>query len=373
MKILVRMVFLLLALRASAQELEKEVWRAGDTVEVRGHAREDVFVSGAEVVLSGEFDGDVWAMGRGVRLTGQAREDVRMGALEVLQVDAEVEGVLRAAAFGGNVVVGSQAVVAREALLLAGRTATVGGRFGGDLFVQAAKISLDAEVMGDLTLVGMEVNLLPGTVVHGNVLYRAGQEVMVPEGVVVHGEVREAPGASGELERGLRRLRWTLLGLQFFSAFLVGLLLVRLLPRFMARSVEVVARHRGASSGMGILALFGVGFTGWLLLPTLLGTGLGLFLLLVIALLFYCGKIVAALALGALLLRCGKPCGMWRVSFGLLLGLALLYSAFQLPYIGFAVQLLASASGLGAMLLCIRHSQRLPPSSSPPLSLHEST
>ncbi len=338
----------------------REVWQSGENIEFSGIARKDVFLSGSELNLNALFEGDLWALGLRSTFRGTAKDDVRLAAVEVLKIDGTIDGTLRAAAWAGNLVVSTNSVVRGEAMLIAGRHATINGRFEGDLLVQGATLSIAAEVLGNLTVSGTEINLLPGTRVHGDLIDRAAQPLTVPEGVQIDGAVLRDPSQKNEMENYLDRMRWIFLGIQFFTAFVVGLFLIRMLPRFTARSVEVAVQHRAPSSMVGFLGLIMMGLFGWLLLRTVVGSGVGILLLAVCGLLFYTGKIITAFALGALLLRCNRPCGFGRVAFGLFAGLLLLYAAFQLPFLGSAIYLLASAWGMGAMLLCIRHSQRLP-------------
>jgi hypothetical protein len=107
-----------------------------------------------------------------------------------------------------------------------------------------------------------------------------------------------------------------------------------------------------------LITFLGSCFAGAFLLFSILGTGVGLFLLIVNGLLFYLGKLFVAFLLGMWILRQTQDLAFGKLALGLFLGLLLLYSASLLPYIGGSLYLLASCWGMGAMLVSLRRSQK---------------
>lgn len=330
-----------------------------EPLEFSGTAEEDYFgFSLKEVSLSGHFKEDVWAAGRDVRFHGEAVDDARLASAELLTVDGAVGGVLYGVSGAGNILVSTNAVVRGAVTLEGNQRITLRGTFDDDVSLRAPRLVVESEIKGDLHLAGREIQLLPGTRIHGNLYNRGGRELPLPDGVEVLGErIQLTPEPSG-IEQTLQRMKWIVRALQLFTSLVVGLLLIRLMPRAAGQSVDLLIRHRGPTLTIGLLATLAMGVGGYFLLFSFIGTGVGLFLLMAGGLLFYLGKILVALALGAALLRQRDSMGFPKLALALFLGLVVLYSVFSIAYIGTTIYLLVSCWGLGAILVGIRNSQQ---------------
>ncbi|MDA3874162.1 MAG: hypothetical protein PF795_09390 [Kiritimatiellae bacterium] len=354
-----------------AEELPRETWRLFETeVEFDGTALEDYFAVANDVTLSGHFKDDLWAAGRNVRFSGSVDSNLRLYSLEVLTVEGPVGGNLRAITSTGNLLLGANTVVTGDAHLFSGKRVTVKGRIERDLSIQASNVVIEAEVMGNLTLRAGDVQLLPGTRIYGDLIHYSDQSLPLPQGVEVLGERKQLPPAPSEIETTLRQWRWGLRAIQILTACILGLLMLRILPRFTGQNVDLVLHYRNPSLSIGFFSLILFGFAGYFLLPSLIGSGVGIFLLLITGLLFYLGKIVVAFAIGLALLRQKTDLSFGRLALALILGLLVLYTSYTIPYIGSALYVLTSCWGMGAMLTSIRNSQRvlqieLPPSHKP--------
>ncbi|MGA0334045.1 MAG: hypothetical protein ACO3N7_08125 [Kiritimatiellia bacterium] len=356
----VRPFFLILLLSGICTGLQADTRRLfEESVVFSERAEEDFFTLANEVVLSGEFDEDVWAAGRKIRFTGQIADDARFYALEMLQSDGLIEGNLWAASGVGNLLLDSNSVVYGNAVLQAGKRVTVRGRIDGDLWVEAPSVLIEAEILGNLTLRAGEIQLMPGTVVHGDLLNRNPKSLPLPAGVRVDGERKQISDEPGELSARIRNLKWMIRGLQFVSAYLIGLLLLRVLPRFTGQNVELLLHHRNPALSIGIFSFLFLSVTGYFLLLSVLGIGVGLFVLLLTGLLFYLGKIMVAYAIGMILLRQRSDLSFGKLALALFIGLLVLYSAYSLLYIGGALYFMTSCWGMGAILTSIRNSQRV--------------
>lgn len=362
------MVVLICALNLHAEELNRETWRVFETeVNFDGTALEDYFAVANDVDLSGSFQDDLWAAGRNVRFSGSVDSNLRLYSLEVLTVEGPIGGNLRAITSTGNLLLGADTAVGGDARLFSGKRVTVKGRIERDLSIQASEAVIEAEILGDLILRAGKIQLLPGTRIHGDLIHYSTQSLPLPQGVEVLGERRQLPPAPSEIETTLRQWKWGLKAIQILTSLILGLLMLRILPRFTGQNVDLILHYRNPSLSIGIFSLVLFGFAGYFLLPSLIGTGVGIFLLLVTGLLFYLGKIFVAFAIGLALLRQKTDLSFGRLALALILGLLVLYSSYTIPYIGSALYVMTSCWGMGAMLTSIRNSQRvlhieLPPS-----------
>jgi cytoskeletal protein CcmA (bactofilin family) len=338
--------------------IAEEYWYAGDEVSLDVEAKADVFLFGRDAVeTDGVFHQDLWAAGRRVEFRGVAHDDVRLAAGEFLTVDGEMTGGTLRAVSARNLLVNTNAVIRGTAHLTATRNLTVNGEFTGDVSATGASIIFAAQVDGDLTLLGNSITVMPGSRVTGTLFYRGDRAPHLP-----HGVLDTEPVALPEAEGGeglLGQFFWMLRVIQVFSAFVIGLLMVRFLPRFTGNCVETVLKMQPQCMFLGLVTTLILGGMSYLLMVSVLGLGVGIFLLMILGLLFYSGKIVLALALGALVVKHREPLTFFRLSLGLLVGLVLLYSVFSLPWIGTTLWMIASCWGMGAMVQGIRNSQRV--------------
>ncbi|MDF3129366.1 polymer-forming cytoskeletal protein [Kiritimatiellaeota bacterium B1221] len=330
-----------------------------ETIDFDGAATDDFFAVANEIKLQGEFQDDIWAAGRKIEFSGRSADDVRLLALEVLTVNGEIDGNLRGYASVGNILLNTNTVIDGHAILQAGKRITVKGTIKGDLWVDAPNVVIEADIQGNLTLRGNEIQLLDGTVIHGDLFNRNQQTLALPSGVEVKGERKQISDEAGQLEKDIQTWKWMLLAIQFFTSFVVGILLLRLLPRFTGHNVDLLLHHRTPSLTLGLLTFLPLTLTAYFLLPTLIGTGLGIFLLVVTGLLFYLGKIMVAYAIGLIILRKKTDLTFGKLVQGLFLGLVVLYSAYSLVYIGDVLYFMTSCWGMGTLITSIRHSQRV--------------
>jgi len=345
---------------AQAEELTGETWRLLEgTVAFDGLAQDDFFALGNEITLSGEFKDDVWAGGRFITVSGTIDEDLRLLSLEMLTVDGTVGGNLRAISSIGNLLINTNAVVKGNAVLTAGKRATVKGRVEGDLWIEAPNATLEAEVLGNLTLKAATIQLLPGTIIHGDLLNRSKQSLPIPQGVEVRGERKQITDEATPFEKNVQQWKWMLLGLQFLSAYIIGLIFLRVVPRFTGQNVDLLLHHRNPALTIGLVSFLVMSFSGYFLAASVIGTGVGIFLLLVTGLMFYTGKIMVAYALGLLILRQKSDLSFGKLALGLFIGLVVLYSTFTLAYIGDMIYFMTSCWGLGSIIISIRNSQHV--------------
>lgn len=215
-------------------------------------------------------------------------------SLVVLNGDAEIAGTVRedVVVFNGDVVVRSGAVI------------------GGDLVTQATpQIEDGATIRGD----------------HASVVTRFDVEMV---------------GFAG------RFLWW--IGYSV-SVLILGILLLTFAPRLFPAVRDAVRERLGSSIGWGVGLFFLLPIGSVVLLITVVGIPLGLFLLLALAFIYTVGYVVATLAVGSMIMRSSTS---QYVVF--LVGWVVLRLPALIPFVGGWLWFLASAWGLGLLAVAIR-------------------
>ncbi|WFB37131.1 hypothetical protein P3T73_05085 [Kiritimatiellota bacterium B12222] len=360
MKIFILLILLAFS-GASAEVVETETWRLfEETVTFTGTAQQDFFAVANDVTLNGVFEDDLWAAGRNVTFAGRSEDDARLMGIEFLEVNGEIDGNLRAITSVGNLLVNTNAVIKGNAVLQGGKRVILKGKIEGDLWIESPTAIIEGEILGDLTLRSRDVQLLPGTIIHGDLLNGNKQDLTIPSGVQLMGENKalseqREPSA---LEQNITQLKWMIKGIQFISAYIIGLLMLRVLPRFTGHNVDLLLHHRQPALTAGTIGILVCALSTYLLMISVIGVGVGVFMLLITTLIFYMGKLVVAYALGLIILRQKEDLSFRKLALALFIGLLVLYSAFSLVYIGGALYFMVSCWGMGSILISLRNSQR---------------
>ena len=206
--------------------------RTGDTVTVPADEAwtGDLYLLGGRVTVAGVVDGDLTVLGGQVDVIGTVTGDV-LAAGGNVSIAGEIRGDVRVA--GGQVNLSGRMV---EDVAVTGGQVTVaaGGGIGGDLIVAGGQVTMAGSVNGSVEGSAGD--------------YSSAGTVRGTEHVVV-APSRTLPRADGgPLLGGLR---------QFVVVFLVGALLLWLLPRRMAAAGRVLRERPWRALGGGALACVG--------------------------------------------------------------------------------------------------------------------
>jgi hypothetical protein len=232
------------------EKWQGDLYLLGGRVTVAGFVDGDLTVAGGQVDVTGTVTGDVLVAGGNVSIAGEVRGDVRVAGGQLTLSGKVVEDV---AATGGQV------------------TVPAGADIGGDLIVAGGQVTMAGSVAGN-------VEGSAGT-------YSSGGTVGGSEHVVV--APRRAVEAAPR-EPVLDALR------QFVVVFLVGALLLWLLPRLMAAAGRVIRERPGVALGSGLLACLGY-------IAFVIGAILAMILLAILFGLLQVGSLVAIAVIGGLL------------------------------------------------------------------------
>lgn len=206
--------------------------RTGDTVTVAADEKwhGDLYLLGGRVTVAGFVDGDLTVLGGQVDVTGTVTGDV-LAAGGTVSIGGLVRGDARVA--GGQVNVGGNV---HDDVAATGGQVTVpsGGEIGGDLIVSGGQVTMAGSVRGS-------VEGSAGT-------YSAGGSVRGTEHVVVSSSQPLPVAATEPVLDALRH---------FVVVFLIGALLLWLLPRGMAAARRVLHDRPWRALGGGALACVG--------------------------------------------------------------------------------------------------------------------
>ena len=245
-----------------------------------------------------------------------------------------------------------------DQIVLSGRVDVRAGERADTVVILDGPAVIDGIVGGAVVALNGDIRVT-GTVEEAVVALRG--RAIIESGARVGGDVVSsespsvAPGAVIEGETRTVRFSFRALGWFFWVAWWVaitvsllvlGLLLLRLAPAAMAASLAVARNDVGPALGWGVAVAVGLPIVSVIALVTLVGIPLGLLGLLSLALLYSLGYLVAALAIGRLVVK--EPRSVY---LAFLAGLVILRLVGVVPVLGGLAAFLASAVGLGAVAI----------------------
>jgi hypothetical protein len=238
----------------------------------------------------------------------------------------------------GSVLVDRGETVPGDVVVVDG-DAVIRGSVEGDVVVVDGDVTIRGKVGGDVVAVAGLATLGRRARIAGDLVY-FDEKPVIARGARVAGDVQKVDGSEiGEALGALAIGIWVAFSV---SLLLFGLILMLLAPR----AAEAIARTARSRWGMAI----GVGFAVFILLPivavlialTIIGTPLGVLLLVSLIPLFAMAYVSTAFAVGRLILKkSGIP--------AFLLGMLILCLLTLVPFLGGVVATLAIIFGLGLL------------------------
>lgn len=268
-------------------------------------------------------------------------------------------GAGRASADDGDDLV----VIAGGAVVPAGQTAgdvivvdgpvRIAGRVTGDVVAVAGPVRIAGTVDGDVAAVSDRAVLAPSARVGGDLLY-GDERPVVAQGARVDGSIKDEDWADtlSSPEWGFAGpLAWWLA--VSVSTLLVGVLLLWLAPRMLAAAERSARRHLWPALGWGVLVAIALPILAIVALVTLVGIPFGVALLLALVPVMLVAYVTAAWIVGRRVV--GAPHSPW---LALLAGWGILRLLALIPVAGFLVGLVATAIGLGALVVALWRARR---------------
>ncbi len=343
---------------------EAITFRAGNHVEIPAGEviADDLYVTGRDVRIRGRVDGDLVVMGGHVTVTGAVRDDLIAAGGEVA-LQGSVGQSVRAA--GGTITVsgsvGRDLILAgnrteqlassqvRGATVLTGRDLVLRGTTEGKLQANGADVLIDGQV-GSAEVHADQLTVTAGARIAGPLTYASSREADIRPGATIAGPVTQTE----EETRTWRIPGWVGAIFLFLVGALAGVVLALVMPGAITATSRELRRNPWLSLAAGAGILLGVPILAVILMITLIGIPLALSLLVFYAFGMYLAWVLAAIALGdLLLLRLPIRSVRVRAVAAALLGVALLLALQAIPWVGGLVAVIALMAGFGSVVMAL--------------------
>jgi cytoskeletal protein CcmA (bactofilin family) len=343
---------------ASGQTVDTDLFVAGDYVRIDGTVNGDVIAWSGEVEINGHVTGDVIAVARELRINGQVDGNVREAA-QAVYIDGSV---------GKNVLADAQDFEMGPKGKIGGSFTGVGdtmlisGSIGRSFTAVGNDATLDGTLGEDVKFRGDNLNIGPNASIKGETKYTGRHRADVDptaklSSPIAFTQVHEGPDYSNWKYYWHRAEFWG-------AAFLFGLVLLLLIPRFFSDALRTSKRFF-PSLGFGVLFLIATPIVAAIICITVVGIGLSIPTILIWLVAIYAAQVFVASWLGEILL--GPAVGTGPLLGRLALGLAIIHGLEMVPYhVGFLVHLIVLCWGLGAIVMtAYRHLRRTTSATTP--------
>ena len=341
------------------ETVDDDLYAFGGSITIQGTVKGDVVASGGMVIIDGTVTGSVMAAGGTISVGGQVSGSVRAAGGSV-SVGGRVGGDVVVA--GGTLSLGPNSQVGRDVVIGNGTT-TLAGQIGRDLSGGGGSLVISGRIGRDVQVSADRFEVTAGAVVNGSVIYTSANQAIIASGARMGGTVlRKEPERAVPSGPASQFIDWvrTLVG---FLA--LGLLIVFLLPTFTRRSNDTLTRSTIVSIALGAGLLIAVPILALIVFVVGALAGgwwIGLIVLALYAVAIATSVPLAAVAIGALILRySGRQA---HDAIALLIGLVALLLVAIVPVVGWIVMLLAMLAGLGALALTLSRSRAPAPATS---------
>jgi cytoskeletal protein CcmA (bactofilin family) len=333
---------------AAAETVDDTLVAMGETIEINGVVTGDVIAMGRTITIRGSVGGNLVAFAQDVDVEGSV-DGAILSFAQTVRSGGTVAGSLYAG--GQTVTIGESSQIGGDAVLF-GSTAAVQGLVNRDVTAFAQRLDIAGVVERAVSAYAQTVTVAAPGRVGGRLTAHVPDDnnVDVAEGATITGgtdvQVRASEVAPS------RYLTWSFYGgqiLRLAAAFVTGWLFYWLAPGMARRRIDTPIDGLKAL-GIGFLCVVAVPVAAIIAGVTVIGLPIALLAVALLVAALYLAKIVIAAYLGRTILG---PQRAGRVAAALLVGLAVVLVAVNVPYLGGLVNAVLTLAGVGLLFLSV--------------------
>ncbi len=321
--------------------------QTGNNITISGTINGDAYLAGGTATIDGVINGDLIIAGGAVTIKGEVTNDVRAGG-GMVTIDGKVGR--NVTAIGGTVTLGSDADVDGGVIALGGTLAHL-GNIDGDVLAYGNRLTLAGRVGGNTTANVQTVSVTKTALLDGGLNYTSDQEASVSAEAKISGPVRRTPTGKALTQVVPQTGRRVVFGfnlLSYLSMLLLGLVLLRLVPRQVIAVSQLIGEQPWRGLGLGLLAMVLAPILVIILVVSIIGMPLavilvGLYVLMIATSSLFTGLFVGQKVFDLMNLKENRY-AMFAV------GLLLLQLLLSITTVGMVVRFLSVLAASGAML-----------------------
>lgn len=332
--------------------VDKDYFAGGDSVTVAGTINGDAYLGGGKIIIDGNINGDLIAGGGEIIINGDVSQNIRVAGGNIT-----VNGNIgrNATVLGGNVNFTNSSKISGSLVSGAGNL-NLYAPVGKELYLGVGDGTIGSPIGGDINAGAGNLTLTSGALVSGNLNYVSNKTIRMLPGALVSGQLTHKLPPKTEPQVSKKDAALLIGGFALFlkivslvSLTVIGLLVIRFLPKFTTETAKTFGSNFWISLVVGVLTLFLAPLTFLLLLITVFGLPLAFITIFVLGIAVYISKIFVSVWLGNYIAL--KLNQSWNIYISFITGIFLLTVISFIPILGTIVGIIAATGGLGALLV----------------------
>ncbi|MFC1627131.1 hypothetical protein ACFL18_01065 [Patescibacteria group bacterium] len=334
------------------------LFRAGETITLKGQVDGDVFLAGGEIFVDAVINGDLIVTGGKIDIQAQVRDDLRIVGGQI-KLNTQVGDDVTVA--GGQIEITPDSTTTNT-LVVAGGYIDTAGVTTQTTQLFGSRVIFSGQSGDDTTIFAEDIDVYDTAQVNGNLKLIFGNDPKVSQNAVISGDLLtektdkfdEKPSSFDFQvnKKSFFKKLTTFVVVEEFTRFffdlLIGALLIYLLPKFFKDLFSTTNKQTGQAIGWGILTFFLAPIIGLTLMITLIGIPLGVFAFIVLGISVYLSRFIASLFIGS---RLFNDSSLKKPYQTLALGLIIFKLVSLIPVFGWLAHLIFLSLGLGALTI----------------------
>lgn len=295
--------------------IEDDFFAAGEIIEIHGIVDGDVYAFGGEIFVDGEITGDLIGAAGTINVTGKVGQNMRMAAGEI--------------DFSGEV--------------------------GKNITVATGMFNMRGIVNENVYVAAGTFNVSQTASIGGNLNYTSDPDERISPSASVSGTItRHEPDSAGmptekDIRGFFRGLDMAAMLVSIITSLIIGLILIRLMPKYVGRASELITTSFLKSLVIGIASLVLIPILLVVIFSTIVGIPLSIFFLALFMVYMFIARIYVMVALGRKL-EDWTGVSLKGNYYHFLLGLVVYYLLSIIPIIGGIIKFFVMIAGFGAAL-----------------------
>jgi cytoskeletal protein CcmA (bactofilin family) len=339
------------------QAIDGNLYAAGSNLTIDGEVRGDVIcVAGQSITINAKVTGDVICFGQSLTINGEVGGNVRVAGNNVIINNIVGRNVNVA---GTSLILGKDAKIGWDVLLTTAN-GEIRGEVGGSVYGVVRNLVVAGKIVKNLDIdLSHEVNkkkansleITSESKILGDINYTANKDLQLNKDNVNGKITRNIP----KKQEGNLFLAYLISRLfAIFSALIVGLVLVSLWRNTIIKVTDKMKEKIWPSLGWGAVLLIITPVICILLAVTIIGIPLALILGGLWLLANFACKIITAVLVGRLIFKHLKQKESEKLLLEMTVGVVVCWLLFSIPFVGWALSLIAILVGLGASWIHFR-------------------
>jgi hypothetical protein len=315
-----------------AKEIKKDLFAAGQTIDIDSQIEHNVFAAGNGVTVKGTIGGNIFAVGNTLSISGKIDGDVFLaGATVVFEKDAVLTGNIYSV--GGDL--------------------KIFGKVMGDVSASGGTVTLGGTITGKTNVNAGTTLTINKEAVIENLVYSAPKEASIDSGAVV--TKKEFTKIETKNQSTTRR-PWRGRKLSVFTAFsflgslALAFLLVYLFRKPTKAVIEESFKNFGSSIGIGFAILIATPLALLIVAITMIGAKIACLFGILYILFLILAHCLAGIFLGSWIVKMLKKDQTVPIDWiTILIGVSLITLIGWIPFVGWFVKFVLFVVGLGSL------------------------